>query len=121
MCFFFCLFCCNFETIIKQYNMVKVYHNVEERKFIIDMENQKAFLSYRLVDHTLDLRHTYVPPSWGGRGLASTLVHSACDYAMNNGLDIVATCSYAVKWLMRHPEYRGRESSDYCGDGLCTL
>ena len=35
--------------------------------------------------------------------------------------DAIATCSYAVVWLQRHPEYQGEVSSDYIGKGSCAL
>jgi len=33
----------------------------------------------------------------------------------------VATCSYAVKWLEKHPEYNGKTGKDYAGEGTCAL
>ena len=39
-----------------------------------------------------------------GRGIAATLVKAAYDYALANGMKPKATCSYAVRWLERHPE-----------------
>jgi hypothetical protein len=38
-----------------------------------------------------------------------------------NELVPVATCSYAVKWLERHPEYNGKTGKDYAGEGTCAL
>ena len=40
-----------------------------------------------------------------GKGItAATLVKAAYDYALANGMKPKATCSYAVRWLERHPE-----------------
>jgi len=40
-----------------------------------------------------------------GRGIAATLVETAYKYAKKQGLRPLATCSYAVVWLKRHPEF----------------
>ena len=74
-----------------------------------------------VADGALDVRHTIVPGEIGGRGIASALVKAAYDYALANELVPVATCSYAVKWLERHPEYNGKTGKDYAGEGTCAL
>ena len=61
------------------------------------------------------------PGEISGRGIASALVKAAYDYALANGLVPVATCSYAVVWLERHPEYNGKTGKDYAGEGTCAL
>ena len=55
------------------------------------------------------------------RGIASALVKAAYDYARCKCLKPVATCSYAVIWLQRHPEYQGDVSCDYGGKGTCAI
>ena len=64
-----------------------------------------------------------IEPTWliGGKGIASALVKAAYDYGRCKGLKAIATCSYAVVWLQRHPEYQGEVSSDYIGKGSCAL
>lgn len=41
-------------------------------------------------------------------GIAAALVKAAYDFGLRNGLKLKATCSYAVKWLERHPEVNGK-------------
>ncbi|MFR3100756.1 MAG: GNAT family N-acetyltransferase, partial [Parabacteroides distasonis] len=53
----------------------------------------------------LDIIHTIVPKNLEGRGIAATLVETAYKYAKEQGLRPLATCSYAVVWLKRHPEF----------------
>ena len=62
-----------------------------------------------------------VPEELGGRGIASALVKAAYDYALENGYKPVATCSYAVVWLKRHPEYNGKTGNDFGGEGTCAV
>ena len=52
----------------------------------------------------VDGRTAFVPRPIEGRGIAATLVKAAYDYALANGMKPKATCSYAVRWLERHPE-----------------
>ncbi|MBD5236258.1 MAG: N-acetyltransferase [Bacteroidales bacterium] len=49
--------------------------------------------------------HTFVDPSLRGGGVAGKLVKSAADKIIADGNKLSATCSYAVAWLQRHPEY----------------
>ena len=61
----------------------------------------------RLLGDSLDIIHTIVPRPIEGRGIAAALVKAAYAYAIANGMKPKATCSYAVKWLERHPELNG--------------
>lgn len=49
--------------------------------------------------------HTFVDNSLRGRGIAGELVRLAADKILADGNRIGATCSYAIAWFKRHPEY----------------
>ena len=49
--------------------------------------------------------HTFVDTSLRGEGIAGKLVKLAADKILTEGNKIAATCSYAVAWFKRHPEY----------------
>ena len=100
---------------------MEILHNEEQRRFYVEVEGYVAHVDYILVDGGLDIRHTVVPQQIGGRGIAGLLVQTAYDYAQAHGLKSIATCSYAVKWLEKHPEYEGCCGSDYAGEGTCAL
>lgn len=87
---------------------MNIEHFPEKKVFQTVVDGETARLMYHVADGALDVRHTIVPGEIGGRGIASALVKAAYDYALANELVPVATCSYAVKWLERHPEYNGR-------------
>ena len=93
----------------------------QKKIFEVVIDGVTAHLSYELVDGALDVRHTIVPKEIGGRGIASALVKAAYDYALENDYTPMATCSYAVIWLKRHPEYKGKTSADFGGEGTCAL
>ena len=100
---------------------MEIFHHTEQKKFYVEVEGYTAYVDYILVDGGLDIRHTVVPQEIGGRGIAGQLVKAAYDYAQLQGLRSIATCSYAVKWLEKHPEYEGSCGSDYAGEGSCAL
>lgn len=81
-----------------------IQHNVEQHLFETEIEGHIAYVEYRLVNNSLDIIHTIVPQPLEGRGIAAALVKATYEYAQQNGLKPKATCSYAVRWLERHPE-----------------
>ena len=98
-----------------------IRHLEDQHRFVVEVDGYTAHVDYQTMDGGLDIRHTIVPEEIGGRGIASALVRTAYDYARTTGLKPVATCSYAVKWLEKHPEYQGITGQDYGGEGSCAL
>lgn len=84
-----------------------ITHYPDNKRFETQVDGAVAFVQYRLSGDKLDIIHTIVPPAIGGRGIAAALVKYAYDYAVENGMKPSATCSYAVTWLHRHPDYAG--------------
>lgn len=83
----------------------KITHYPDKKRFETILNGVTAFVQYRLTDGKLDILHTIVPQPIEGRGIAAALVKSAYDYALEKNLIPLATCSYAIAWLKRHPEY----------------
>lgn len=83
----------------------KIIHQPEQKLFKTEVDGRTAFVEYRLLGDNLDIIHTIVPPPIEGRGIAAALVKATYEFALQTGLKPKATCSYAVKWLERHPEY----------------
>ena len=110
---------------------MEIVHDEAKKQFKVEVDGYTAHVAYQLTedggldirqeDGGLDIRHTIVPEEIGGRGIASALVKAAYDYARCKCLKPVATCSYAVIWLQRHPEYQGDVSCDYGGKGTCAI
>lgn len=57
-------------------------------------------------DGTADIDHTFVDPAFRGQGVASELLRTAADILRARGQKTRLTCSYAVEWFQRHPEYK---------------
>lgn len=49
-----------------------------------------------------NIHRTFVHESMGGRGLAGKLVGMAYDELAGQGLEVQATCSYAMRWLEKN-------------------
>ncbi len=101
--------------------MNNIIHISEDNRFTVTQEGATAYVAYRIEHGALDIRHTIVPAPLEGQGIASALVQAAYDYARREGYRCIATCSYAVRWLQRHPEYKGQTGKDYCEGGACAL
>lgn len=53
---------------------------------------------------TFNICHTFVDESLRGQGIASMLVKEAVEEIKKRNGKIIASCSYAQKWLERHNE-----------------
>lgn len=64
-----------------------------------------AEVTFPTKDGVSTIDHTFVDASLRGEGIAGKLVKLAADKILAEGNKIAATCSYAVAWFKRHPEY----------------
>ena len=83
---------------------MNVNHFPEKELFTVEENGVTAYGSYKVHDGKLDILQTIVPEEISGRGIASELVAAAYAHAKSVGLKPAATCSYAAKWLERHPD-----------------
>lgn len=100
---------------------MEITHEPSNHTFKTTVDGYTAYVTYTINDGQLDIRHTVVPNEIGGRGIAAQLVKATYDYALEQHLSPIATCSYAVVWLQRHPEYQGCAGKDYNGKSCCSL
>lgn len=85
---------------------MEVIHDIDNSSFVIKIDNAASYVSYSLNGSIMELYTTYTPPQLRGKGLAEKVVRAALDYAKENQLKIVPTCSYVRVFLERHPEYK---------------
>lgn len=57
-------------------------------------------------EHIVDINHTFVDDSLRGQGVAGKLLESAANLLRSQNKKVFLSCSYAVKWFEKHPEYR---------------
>ena len=55
--------------------------------------------------HTVAINHTFVDESLRGQGVAGQPMEAAANHLRSQNKKAVLTCSYAVKWFEKHPEY----------------
>lgn len=75
----------------------------------LENENKEeiAFVSFPQTGAgTVDIRSTVVSSSLQGQGIASELMESLADGLRKSGRKASLTCSYAVNWFEKHPEYK---------------
>ena len=84
---------------------------VNENKTTYIKENQiLGEIDYPKVDEsTVNINHTYVDPSLRGQGVADKMMESVFKYLNDKNKKVICTCSYAIKWLEKHPEYQDME------------
>lgn len=72
-----------------------------------DHNTTLAEVTFPAIDeHTVNINHTYVDDSLRGQGVAGKLMEAAAEQLKVQNKKAVLTCSYAVKWFEKHPEYK---------------
>lgn len=87
--------------------MSEIVHDRERHRFVLRVDAQEAVLDYAPIGTTaLDLRRTFVPPEFRGRGIAARLTRYVLDHARAEGLKVVPTCPYIAAFIDRNPSDR---------------
>lgn len=84
----------------------KVIHEQENERFVIYIYDKEAFVEYNTTEDVLNLYHTYTEPELRGKGLAAQVVRAAIEFAKENNLKVVPTCSYVQGFIKRNDEYK---------------
>ncbi|HWZ84303.1 MAG TPA: GNAT family N-acetyltransferase [Terriglobales bacterium] len=74
-------------------------------RFELEQDGQVAYLEYAVAGPVLELRHTEVPESLRGHGLASSLAKTAFDWARENHMKVDVICPTVAGYVKTHPEY----------------
>lgn len=86
---------------------VEVNRNTEQNRYELYVDAKLAgHADYTVNDGLVTFTHTEVDPSFGGRGLASRLVHHALDDVRDAGdRKVLPVCPYVKRWIRRHEDY----------------
>jgi Predicted acetyltransferase len=79
----------------------KIEHQPEAHRFVVKLPEGEARLEYSLQSRWVNITHTWVPSELRGRGVADSLMQACQQWCLQEGFQLVATCSYAVRWLER--------------------
>ncbi|MGA7616986.1 MAG: GNAT family N-acetyltransferase [Thermoanaerobaculia bacterium] len=85
---------------------MEIEHDQNHHEFVARNGRGEAKLGYRPKDGgVIDIQHTNVDDDLRGEGVASALVERAFQYARENDLRVIATCTFAKRWAEKHPEW----------------
>lgn len=85
---------------------IEVRHEKSAKRFAARVDSKIAYLSYEEREGgVLDYAHTYTPPEFRNRGIAEHITRTALEYARDNNISVIPSCSYVRYFLERHPEF----------------
>ncbi|MBY0292574.1 MAG: N-acetyltransferase [Alphaproteobacteria bacterium] len=85
-----------------------ITHDKDHNQFMVIVEGKTATLKYSILadEKTLDYYSTYVPSELRGRQIGQELAKFALDFAVDNGYQVIPTCSFVEQFIKRNPEYK---------------
>jgi uncharacterized protein len=82
-----------------------IQNNEALSRFETVVEGHTPFLTYKQKGSSLALLHADVPAELEGRGVGSSLVRAALEYARERGLIVLPYCPFVASYIKSHPEY----------------
>lgn len=84
-----------------------IKHNKREHRFEVSNSGYLAFVEYQLLDNQImNIYHTVVPEAIESKGIGSSIMKEALDFARRNHYQVLPTCAFAQAYLIKHPDYR---------------
>ena len=89
----------------------EVIDNKDKKRFEIHIDDQIALEDYEFFttsqsEKGIKYKHTEVPDTLSGQGIAGYLVKYILDDAAAKGLRVKPTCPYVKSYIDKHPEYQ---------------
>lgn len=81
----------------------------EENRIYLENEKGETIAEVTfpsISENKVNVNHTYVSRVLRGQGIADKLLTALAEDLKKNKKKAVATCSYAVDWFEKHPEYK---------------
>ena len=85
---------------------IEVKLDKENERFVAEVEGRIAYLSYNIFNDKINLSSTFTPPELRGKGIAKIVVEYAFNYAKENNLKVIPTCSYVRALVKRNDNYK---------------
>ena len=82
------------------------YHDPENRRFVLPLEEGIAYVSYTEREGVLRLVYSEVPEEQRGQGIGRKLVTLTMDYIQERGWKAEPVCSYIRIVAQRNPAWR---------------
>ena len=80
----------------------------ESNRVVLYDENKKLIAAVTFPDisfSSVEINHTFVDESLRGQGIASKIMEKAAETIRSENKKAKLTCSYAISWFKKHPEY----------------
>ncbi|MCW8804711.1 MAG: N-acetyltransferase [Ignavibacteriaceae bacterium] len=84
----------------------KVIHEKDNERFVIYVEGNEVYVEYTMEGDIINLYHTFTDLALRGKGLAAQVVRAALEYANENNLKVIPTCSYVQSFVSKNDEYK---------------
>jgi uncharacterized protein len=85
---------------------MNIKHDKEQQIFSAVIDGKQAYVRYSKPNkETINFLRTYVPPEQRNKGFASNLAKAALEYAKENNLKVITTCSYIDYFINTNKEY----------------
>ena len=84
----------------------KVIHETENERFVMYFDEKEVYVEYTMAGKEINLYHTFTHPALRGKGLAARVVRAAFEFAKENNLKVIPTCSYTQAFLAKNDEYK---------------
>jgi predicted GNAT family acetyltransferase len=78
---------------------VNIDHSTRRCRFEFQEKDVEAYLYYERLGDVLDIRATFVPQEFRGRGIGRKLAQAAMDYAREQSLTVRPTCPFVRRLI----------------------
>lgn len=93
-------------TLVSERDPNAITHDEEARRFELTVSEIQSTIDYEFLNGVINITRVYVPYELTGRGLASILARHVLNYARENNLKVIPTCSFIKLYIQKHPEYQ---------------
>ena len=86
---------------------MEIKHDKTLQKFYFIESGKECYVKYMMDDSkTLNILKVFVHPDLRNRGLAGKLAKASLNYAKENNLKVIPTCSYADYFINKNKDYK---------------
>ena len=86
---------------------MEIIHDKEHNKFYLIKDGMESNVKYSMRDEkTIEYWRVYVPSEQRGKGQAAELAEAALNYAIQNNLSVIPSCSYMESYISRNDKFK---------------
>ena len=86
---------------------MEIKHDKKEQIFYTIFDSKESYIRYSMPNkERINILRTFVPPEQRHNGLAGKLAKAALEFAKENNLKVIPTCSYVDYFIDINKEYQ---------------